>query len=170
MGKRGWMWVVKRWWGRVIEVIGEGYLGKRVMKRCEEERRRGRDPVGSTNPKGILWGLQIKWGQGLNIPAPIRRVKRPCCAILAFNARLLHVSGVKCPNVACFWRLTPGRCLFLALNASLVLVSGVKRQTDACFWRLNARLLSSRVCYFQCCFSFCFLFFSSFCDFTWSST
>ena len=48
-------------------MIGEGYLGKRVMKRCEEERRKGGDPVGP----------QIQWGQGLNIPAPIRRVKRP---------------------------------------------------------------------------------------------
>ena len=41
--------------GRVIEVIGGGYLWKRVMKRCEEERRRDGvcgDPVGSTDPDG----------------------------------------------------------------------------------------------------------------------
>ena len=25
-------------WGRVKEVIGEGYLGKSVVERCEEER------------------------------------------------------------------------------------------------------------------------------------
>ena len=89
-----------------MEVI----LGKSVMERCEEERRRcvvGGDPVGSTDPEGILWGLQIKWGQGLNIPAPIRRVKCPIHAILAFNARLLFVSGVKRQSGACFWRLTP---------------------------------------------------------------
>ena len=37
----------------MIELIGEGYLGKRVMKRCEEERRRvGGDPMGSTDPVG----------------------------------------------------------------------------------------------------------------------
>ena len=39
----------------MIEVMGEGYLGKRVMKRCEEERRRGGvggDPVGPTDPEG----------------------------------------------------------------------------------------------------------------------
>ena len=39
-------------WGRVIDGIGQGYLGKSVMERCEEERRRGRvggDPVGSTD-------------------------------------------------------------------------------------------------------------------------
>ena len=40
-------------------MIGEGYLWKRVMKRCEEERRKGRDPVGSTDPEGILWDPQI---------------------------------------------------------------------------------------------------------------
>ena len=150
----------------MIEVIGEGYMGKRVMKRCEEEKRRCGDPVGSTDPEGILWGLQIKWGQGLNIPAPIRRVNRPCCAILVFNARLLLVSGVKRPNVACFWRLTPGRCLFLALNASLVPVSGVKRQTDACFWRLNARVLLLQGVLFLILFFILFLLFSCFCDFT----
>ena len=40
-------------------MIGEGYLGKRVMKRCEEERRSGGDPVGSTDLVGILWDPQI---------------------------------------------------------------------------------------------------------------
>ena len=38
--------------GGVMEVIGGGYLGKRVMKRCEEERRRCVDPVGSTDKVG----------------------------------------------------------------------------------------------------------------------
>ena len=36
-------------------MIGEGYLGKSVMKGCEEERRRGGiggDPVGSSDPEG----------------------------------------------------------------------------------------------------------------------
>ena len=71
-------------------MIGEGYLGKSVMKKCEERRKCG-GSVGSIDPEGILWDPQIKWGQGLNIPAPMRHVKRPCCAILGFNARLLPV-------------------------------------------------------------------------------
>ena len=36
----------------VMEMIGEGYLGKRVMKRCEEERRKSGNPVGSTDQVG----------------------------------------------------------------------------------------------------------------------
>ena len=47
--------MVKGILGKGKEVIGEGYLGKSVMKRCEEERRRGGiggDPVGSTDPEG----------------------------------------------------------------------------------------------------------------------
>ena len=42
-------------WGRGIDWISQGYLGKSVMERCEEERRRGGvggDPVGSTDPEG----------------------------------------------------------------------------------------------------------------------
>ena len=68
----------------------------------------GGDPVRSTDPEMILWGPQILRCQVLNIPAPIRRVKRPLYEILAFNARLLLVFAVKRSNIACFWRLRPG--------------------------------------------------------------
>ena len=92
----------------MIELIGDGYLGKSDMKRCEEERRKvSGDPVGSTDPKVILWGPQILRCQGFTIPAPIRHVKCPLHAIQVFNARLKLVSGVKHPNVAYFWHLTP---------------------------------------------------------------
>ena len=94
-------------WGRVFDGIGQWCLGKSVMERCEEERRRGGvggDPVGP----------QILRGQRLSIPAPFRRV----------NA--LRVQS---------WRSTPDCCLFLALNASFSPFFGIKRQLDALFWR-----------------------------------
>ena len=64
-------------WGRDMEVIGEGYLGKSVMKRCEEERRRGGvggDPVGSTDPE-------------------VSRNLSPC-TILAFNCLFYANFGI----------------------------------------------------------------------------
>jgi len=74
-------------WGRGIDVIGQGYLGKSVMERCEEERRKGGvggDPVGSTDPE-------------------VSRNYAPC-TILAFKRPLCANSGVKRQLCYLSWR------------------------------------------------------------------
>jgi len=64
-------------WRRGIDGIGQGYLGKSVMERCEEERKRsgvGGNPVGSTDPE-------------------VSRNSAPC-TFLAFKRRLCANSGI----------------------------------------------------------------------------
>ena len=73
------------------------------------------DPVGSTDPEVSR----------IIIPAPMRCVKRPLHAILAFNARLMLVSGVERQLHACFWCSAPALCSVLALNASQMLLTGI---------------------------------------------
>ena len=64
--------------GRVIEVIGEGYLGKSDIKRCEDEKRKvSGDPVGSTDPEGILWGPQILRCLRISHPFTFEACKTP---------------------------------------------------------------------------------------------
>ncbi len=108
----------------------------------------GGDPVGSTDP-------EVKRN---TIPSPYRHVKclhasfwrsnAHWCMFWAFNAHVMHVSGVErqfhacywrsapvCPLWAHSWRSAPGCCLFLAFSARMVLCSGVERRPDASYWR-----------------------------------
>ena len=95
----------------------------------------GGDPVGSTDP-------EVKRN---TIPSPYRHVKclrasfwrlnAHWCTFWAFNARVMHVSGVERQNHACsgvqrpeaahFGRSAPEPCSVLALNTRQMLLQGV---------------------------------------------
>ena len=140
------------------------------------------DPVGSTDPEVILWDPQILRWKRNTIPSPYRHVKclhasfwrsnAHWCTFWAFNAHVMHVSGVERQFHACCWRLTPacllqahswrsapGCCLFLAFSARMVLCSGVERRPDAPYWRWTPARASFRVKNFFLLFLTLFLIF-----------
>ena len=68
----------------------------------------GGDPVGSTDPEGILWGPQILRCSRIYIPAPIRHVKMPLYPTLGVQRPFAAISGVERQNHACSGSSAPG--------------------------------------------------------------
>ena len=109
----------------------------------EREGEVGGDPVRSTDPEVILWGLQILRCQGFTSLHKFRHAIYPCTQLWAFSARLVLVLGVERPESAPDW------CLFWALNAHLLPIYGVERQNHSCSGRSAPALLQGAILAFK---------------------
>ena len=134
-----------------MKKIGNCDMGNSNHKnriRRESGNMVGGDPVGSTDPEVKRNTIPLPYRHVKCLRASFWRSNAHWCTFWAFNAHVMHVSGVERQFHACYWRSAPvfplwahswrsapGCCLFLAFSARMVLCSDVERQPDASYWR-----------------------------------